>query len=104
MKKDNVPLIVAIFLVIGGLFSGAFVLGNNTGEMQVSSGRGSDFFISAARGAEGATMFLGTRIPSPITAVSNNSELNTRSVFSDTLGAVKDIGTLGSIQSSSLSR
>jgi|GEM_PF-1724392 hypothetical protein len=104
MKKDNVPLIVAIFLVMGGLLSGAFVFGNNGGETQVTPSRGSGFFISAARGAEGATMFLGIQVPSPITAVSNNSELNTKSVFSNTLGAVKDIGTLGLVQSSSLSR
>jgi hypothetical protein len=104
MKKDNVPLIVAIFLVMGGFFSG-IILGNKTLGMQVSPIRqGNGLFIATARGAEGATMLLGARIPSSITAVSDNSELNTKLVFSSALGAVRDISALGSVQSSSRSR
>lgn len=94
MKKDNRPLIAAVFLVIGGLFSGAFVSGNlNGGIVEVASARRSgEFFISAAQGAENAGALLDERTPSPVSAVSNSNILESRSIFFSTLGAVKDPG------------
>jgi len=105
MKKDNAPLIVAIFLVMGGLLSGILISENSTGIVRAASAhQETTFFISTARGAENVTTLLGARIPSPVTAVSDNSGSNTKSIFSNTLGAVKDAGAFGSAQNSSRNR
>jgi len=100
MKKDNGPLIVAVFLVIGGLLSGATVLNSRMqGTEVLSNHRNNDFFISIARGAENAAALFGARTLSSITAVSANGGPYSKVVFSPTLGAIKDPGT--SIQASS---
>ena len=86
-------MIVAVFLVIGGFLSGISVIDSRTGVVEVAAGnRGAGFFISRAQGAENATMLLGARAPSPVVAVSDNSVLNPKLVFSTNLGAVKSAG------------
>ncbi len=93
MKKDIAPLLVAVFLVIGGLASSAFVAGNNGGILEVASAHhDGEFFITAAQGAETAGALLGERLPSPVSALSNSSILESRSIFFVSLGAVKDPG------------
>ena len=108
MKKDNLPLIVAVFLATGGLLSGVSALGNKTGITEVASTRRSaEFFISTAQGAQNAATLFGAQTLSPVTAVSGNGALNSKSVFSVSLGAVKDSGSsfgLKQAQVSSLSR
>lgn len=102
------PLIVAIFLVIGGLLSSLSILGSKTGAIEVASAhRSTEFLISTAQGAEIAATLFGAQTPSPVTAVSGDGTLNARSVFSAMLGAVKDPGSNSGprpVQISSLSR
>lgn len=86
-------MIVAVFLVIGGLLSGISAFNNRTGTTDiVLASRKAEFFISTAQGAESAATLLGDRIPSSVTAVSDESVPDQRLVFSTTLGAVKDPG------------
>ena len=94
MKKDNRPLIAAVFLVMGGLFSSAFVSGNIKGGIveMASARRSGEFFIPAAQGAENAGALLDERTPSPVSAVSNSNIIESKSIFFSTLGAVKDPG------------
>jgi hypothetical protein len=93
MKRDNSPLIVAVFLVVVGLLSGVSVFDGKAGATEVASARRSaEFFISTAQGAENATTLFSARTLSPITAVSDASAPNPRFVYSTALGAVKDIG------------
>ncbi len=102
------PLIVAVFLAIGGLLSGVSVLNGKTGIVEVASARrSSEFLISTAQGAETTATLFGTRTLSPVAAVSGDGVLDQKSIFSDTLGAVKDPGNnfgLKQAQISSLSR
>jgi hypothetical protein len=103
INKDNRPLIVAVFLVIAGLLSGASVFKNQTGIARaVSGGQKDEFFISIAQGAENTAMLFGARSLSPIAAVSGDGATSSGKVFFTALGAVKDVGA--AIQTSSLSR
>ena len=96
-------MIVAVFLVIGGLLSGVFVFKNQTVTTgAVSGGRNAEFFISTAQGAENAAMLFGTQPLSPIAAVSGDGATSSGKVFFTALGAVKDAGAPA--QASSLSR
>ncbi len=91
------PLVAAVFLVIGGLFSGSFVFVHPRGGITevAPAHRDSEFFISTAQGAETAGALLDQRIPSPVSAVANSGILETRSVFFSSFGAVKDPGISG---------
>ena len=82
---------MAVFLVIGGLLSGAFVFKNQTGITDaVSGGQRAEFFISTAQGAENAVMLFGAQPLSPITAVSGDGATSSGKIFLTALGAVKD--------------
>ncbi len=91
------PLVAAVFLVIGGLFSGALVFGHSRGGVTevAAAHRDGEFFISTAQGAETAGALFDQRIPSPVSAVANSNILETRSVFFSSFGAVKDPGVSG---------
>jgi hypothetical protein len=92
MKKDSVPLIMAIFLVVGGLFS-TMLLNNGTGITEASPAhRSAEFFISTAQGAESSAALFGARTLSSLTAVSGDGTLDIRSAFSVNLGAVENVG------------
>jgi hypothetical protein len=94
MKKDNGPLIVAVFLAIGGLLSGVAIFRDGTRVADITSVRRNvAFFIPTAQGAENAAMLFGARTPYPVTAVSGNEAQAPELVFSVTLGAVKDPGS-----------
>jgi len=100
MKKGNRPLIVAVFLVIGGLASATSVIQNGTHAAEVvSTHRSGEFFIPTAQGAENAATLFSMRTLSPITAVSSDNTQGQRLVFSAAQGAVKDPGTQGSSRS-----
>jgi hypothetical protein len=104
---------VAVFLVIGGLLSGASVFKNKAGVIEAASThRNAEFFISTARGAENAAALFGARPISPVAAVFNDGAPGQQLVFSTARGAVKDTeygpdqhgASSGSVQISSLNR
>jgi hypothetical protein len=100
MKKDNSPLIVAVFLVIGGLLSGASFFADKTGVVSVAAAhRNASFLISTAQGAVNTATLFGARAIPPVSAVSGESAPDPRLLFSATLGTVKDPGL--SVSSSS---
>ena len=101
MKKDNSPLIVAVFLAIGGLLSSPFVFNSGTGMANVAAaGRDAGFLISSARGAENAAALFSAQAPSPVAAVSDGGTLDPKSVFSTELGAVKSGGAFAAFGAS----
>jgi hypothetical protein len=91
MKKDTKPLIVAVFLVIGGLLAnGLFSQANTQVTETALSERGGAFFISTAQGAESIATLFGERTASAISAVSSDDIPEQRAIFSVASGAIKD--------------
>jgi hypothetical protein len=98
MKKYSNPLIVAVFLVTGGLLSGIPVFNHSIQITESASAhRNTAFFISTAQGAENMATLFGVRNIPPVSAVSLNSAPDRRLVFSVTLGAISNISATASV-------
>ncbi len=85
-------MVVAVFLVIGGLFSGIFVFANKTGAGDtISARRNAELFIATAQGAENGTALLDTQnLSSGAVIFDGNDASDSKPTFSATLGAIKD--------------
>jgi hypothetical protein len=97
IKNDGKPLIVAIFLVAGGLALGACSFQKVAGTVAVSTQRDGAFFISTANGAENASTLFGARVIPPVSALTDDNETYTHSAFSPASGAIKDPGYISSL-------
>jgi len=85
-------LIVAIFLVTGGLLSSAplFHPARGTREAALSRPKGT-FFVSTAQGAENITALFGEKTIRPVSAISGDSAPSQGSIFSIASGAIRDL-------------
>jgi hypothetical protein len=94
MKKDTKPLIVAVFLVTGGLLVSAFA-SRVPAQMTETATAHQDgaFFISTAQGAENTAALFGGQTVSAISAVSGDSVSGPKAIFFVASGAIKDPGT-----------
>jgi hypothetical protein len=91
-KKETKPLIVAIFLVTGGLLSGAPLFRPSTGINETnSSGPKGTFFVSSAQGAENTTALFGEKTIPPVSAISGDNAPSQGSIFSVASGAIRDL-------------
>ena len=97
IKKDSKPLIVAIFLVLGGLFSVA-VPSRKTATIAVSAHQAGAFFISTAKGAENTSALFGLRTTPAVFTVSGNGTSSSGAAFSATLGVVEGFGYISSLK------
>jgi hypothetical protein len=96
MKKDNKPLIVAIFLVSAGLLSAVFPF-RTVATLAVSAHHGGAFLISTAKGAENTSALFGSRTTPAVFAVSGNNASSSKAAFSATPGVIEDFGYISSL-------
>ena len=83
-------MIVAVFLVILGLFSIILFSPDKADDGNGLSRRNGAFLISTAQGAENMAVLLGAQEDSPLSAIADNYLPDQRSIFSATSGAIKD--------------
>ena len=99
MKKNDMPLIVAVFLVIGGFLSGISLLSSQTGIRETAAARrDTEFLIPTAQGAENAAALFSARILPQVTAVSNSNIPSLRAIVFVASGAIKDPGASDFVQ------